>query len=75
MIDKLGKKVTPQAQELSAQLNEPKDLEDIETFISLIGEYGYKKVRKANRETAGRRRETGFRDISFTIRRLKKQGR
>jgi HKD family nuclease len=71
LIDKFGRKITLQAQELSAQLNEPKDLEDIEVFINLIKKYGYKRVREANQKTAGRRRELGFQDISWTIRLLK----
>ena len=72
LIDKFGEKIALQAQELSAQLNEPKDLEDIETFIDLIEEYGYKKVRKVNKETASKGRQLGFQDISWTIRLLKK---
>ncbi len=43
---------------------------DIEAFIELIKEYGYKKVREANEETASKHRETGYQDISWTIRLL-----
>ena len=71
LISKFGREITLQAQGLSARLNEPKDLEDIETFMSLINKYGYEKVLKANEETASKRRETGFQDISYTIRSLK----
>ena len=71
LIDKFGRKITLQAQELSAQLNEPKDLADIGTFVNLIKEYGYKNVREANRKTASKRRELGLQNISYTVKLLK----
>jgi hypothetical protein len=62
---------TRKASELSAQLNEPKDLEKIETYIELIKTYGYERVEEVNSEVASKRRETGFHDISQTILLLK----
>ena len=70
LIDKAGPKKAMRAVELSAQLNEPSDLEDISTFVDLINKHGYEKVQKANEETAKKRIETGFRDIFYTIRLL-----
>lgn len=70
LICEFGREITLQAQGLSAQLNEPKDLEDIETFINLIKKYGYDRVREVNKKTASKRRELGFQDISYTIRLL-----
>ncbi|MFC1806979.1 phospholipase D-like domain-containing protein [Candidatus Omnitrophota bacterium] len=70
-IDELSKKFSldrvMQARHLAAQLDEPKDIEKIQTFIDLMKKYGYKRVKEANTKTASKRRETGFRDISQTI--------
>ena len=71
LSEKYGSQATTQACELSAQLDEPKDLEKIETYIGLIRTYGYEKVREVNFEVAAKSRETGFRDISQVILLLK----
>ena len=71
LSEKYGSDTTQKACELSSQLNEPKDLEKIETYIGLINTYGYEKVREVNSEVASKRRETGFHDISQTILLLK----
>ncbi len=73
LTQKYGSGLTQKAQQLSAQLDEPKDIEKIETFIALIKQYGYERVRKVNSEVASKRRETGFRDISQTILLLKQE--
>jgi len=70
---KYGSDLTQKARQLSAQLDEPKDIEKIETFIALIKQYGYERVREVNSEVASKRRETGFRDISQTILLLKQE--
>jgi hypothetical protein len=69
--NKYGSKITRQAQRLSAQLNEPKDLEDIETFIRLIQTYGYPQVQRQNSLTAKSKKGSGLYDISHTIDLLK----
>ena len=67
-----GKALYHQAQKLSAQLNEPKDLGDIRTFIHLIQTHSYKKVKMANSITAKRKKGSGLYDISYTIDLLQK---
>lgn len=67
LSDKYGPETTRKAGEFSSQLNEPKDLEKIETYIKLIEIYGYELVRQVNSEVASKRSETGFRDISQVI--------
>ncbi|MEK6728357.1 MAG: phospholipase D-like domain-containing protein, partial [Candidatus Omnitrophota bacterium] len=52
LSDKYGLDPTQKACELSSQLNEPKDLDKIETYIGLIKTYGYEKVREVNSEVA-----------------------
>ena len=74
LSEKYGSDTTQKACELSSQLNEPKDLEKIDTYIGLIKTYGYEKVREVNSEVASKRRETGFRDISQVILLLKTKG-
>lgn len=69
--DKYGSDATQKACELSSQLNEPKDLDKIETYIGLIKTYGYEKVREVNSEVASNRRESGFRDLFQVILLLK----
>ena len=71
LSEKYGPDITRKACELSAQLNEPRDIEKIETYIELIRTYGYEKVREVNSLVASKRRETGFRDISQVISLLK----
>ncbi|MFA5093320.1 MAG: phospholipase D-like domain-containing protein, partial [Candidatus Omnitrophota bacterium] len=68
---KYGEFFVRQAQELSAQLNEPNDLAKIETYIDLINTYGYEKVKKVNVKVAAYRRETGFYDLAQVILLLK----
>ncbi len=68
---KYGPAQIQKACELSSQLNEPKDLDKIETYIGLIKTYGYEKVREVNSEVASQRRESGFRDITQVILLLK----
>ena len=68
---KYGIEITQQACQLSAQLNEPKDLEKIEIYIGLIKTYGYEKVREVNSKVASYRRESGFRAITQVILLLK----
>ncbi len=63
--------ITQKARKLSGQLNEPKDLQKIETYIGLINTYGYERVEEVNSEVASKRRETGFHDISQVILLLK----
>lgn len=70
---KYGEELTKKAQELSSQLNEPKDIGKIETFITLINTYGYDRVKKVNSEVASKRLETGFRSIDQTIQLLKER--
>ena len=70
LIQKYGQKTTKQAQKLSAQLDEPKDLNTIETYIHLIGKHGYKKVKAANDITARRKKGSAQRDISYVIEQL-----
>ena len=72
LFDKYGSDTTQKACELSIQLNEPKDLDKIETYIALIKTYGYAKVSQVNSEVASHRRESGFRDLSQVILLLKK---
>jgi len=71
LTQKYGSDLTQKAQQLSAQLNESKDIEKIEIFIALIKQYGYERVREVNSEVASKRRETGFRNLSQTILLLK----
>jgi len=75
LSDKYGADITQKARQLSGQLNEPKDLQKIETYIGLINTYGYEKVEEVNSEVASKRRETGFHDISQVILLLKKNPR
>jgi hypothetical protein len=67
LSDKYGADITQKARQLSAQLNEPKDLQKIETYIGLINTYGYERVEEVNSQVASKRRETGFHDISQVI--------
>lgn len=69
--NKYGIEITQQACQLSAQLNEPKDLEKVEIYIGLIKTYGYKKVREVNSKVASNSRQSGFRDITQVILLLK----
>lgn len=71
LSEKYGPDITRKSCELSAQLNEPKDIEKIETYIELIRTYGYEKVGEVNSLVASKRREAGFRDISQVILLLK----
>lgn len=67
LSNKYGADITGKAGELSAALNEPKDIEKIEIYIELINSYGYDKVKQVNSKVALYRRETGFRDLSQVI--------
>jgi hypothetical protein len=71
LSNKYGADITGKAGELSAALNEPKDIEKIEIYIELINSYGYNKVKQVNSKVALYRRETGFRDLSQVILLLK----
>jgi len=71
LSDKYGADITRKARQLSIQLNEPKDLRKLETYIGLINTYGYKRVEEVNSQVASNRRESGFHDISQVILLLK----
>jgi len=64
---KYGQEPSNKARELSAQLDDPKDLEKIETYIELINSYGYERVKAANDFVSAYRKETGFRDFAQVI--------
>lgn len=64
---KYGADITAKADELSAVLNEPKDIEKIEIYIELINSYGYDKVKQVNSKVALYSKETGFRDLAQVI--------
>jgi len=72
LTERYGADITGKAQDLSAQLGEPKDLSQIETFIILINKFGYEKVEYATCQAARRRIESGLRDISHVIDLLEK---
>lgn len=72
LISAYGKELFYQAQKLSKQLNEARDLEDIQAYIHLIQTYGYSKVKKANSLTVKRKKGSAFYDISYTITQLRK---
>ncbi len=67
LTESYGPDITKKAQDLSAQLGEPKDLSQIETFIILINKFSYEKVKYATSQAARRRIESGLRDISHVI--------
>lgn len=69
--EKYGDEITFQAQSLSRQLNEPKDLTKIEIYIHLIKEYGYEAVKKANEKAARYKKGSALRHITTTIKLLK----
>ncbi len=71
LSSKYGADLTAKAHELSGQLNEPNDLEKIQTYIELINTYGYEKVREVNSKVASYHRESGFRGLSQVILLLK----
>lgn len=72
LTGRYGPDISKKAQDLSAQLGEPKDLSQIETFIMLINKFGYEKVEYATSQAARRRTESGLRDISHVIDLLEK---
>jgi hypothetical protein len=71
LTERYGNQAVSRARGLSAQLNEPNDLYDIETFVHLIQEFGYDRVKEANDVTVTRKKGSGLWDISHTIRLLK----
>ncbi|MFA5063222.1 MAG: phospholipase D-like domain-containing protein [Candidatus Omnitrophota bacterium] len=75
LSDKYTPDLTQQACQLSAQLNEPKDLEKIETYLGLIQTYGYEKVREVNSKVASYRPESALRNLSQVILLLKNSPR
>jgi hypothetical protein len=75
LSSKYGADITQKARQFSSQLNEPKDLQKIETYIGLINTYGYERVEEVNSEVASKRRESGFHDLSQVILLLKKNPR
>jgi len=70
--EKYGAEITLQAQSLSAQLNEPKDLTKIEIYIHLIKDYGYQAVKEANEKASRYKKGSALRDITTTIKLLQK---
>jgi len=72
LSERYGPDITKKAEALSAQLGEPKDLSQIETFIMLINKFGYEKVEYATSQAARRRTESGLRDISHVIQLLER---
>lgn len=67
LLARYGKKVLEQSTDLSADLNEPKDLKDIEGFARLIREYGYDTVRDINNVTIESKKGGGRRTLEHTI--------
>ena len=67
LVGRYGKKVMKQATELSSDLNEPKDLTDIDGFARLIVEYGYDVVRNINDVTVRSKKGGGRRTLEHTI--------
>ena len=65
--DRFGVKLLSQAGLLADELNEPNDIQVIRTFIDLIQEYGFARVREANAETAKLRPHNAKRHIGYTI--------
>lgn len=55
-----GAHITRQAVYLASQLNDPKDIEKITTFIKLIKKYGYRKVSSAVNTTTKHKKGTGL---------------
>ena len=70
--EKYGAEITLQAQSLSAQLNEPKDLTKIEIYIHLIKDYGYQAVKEANEKASQYKKGSALHHITTTIKLLKK---
>jgi len=64
---KYGVKITEQAMGLAEELNTPNNLPDVETFIELIDQYGYDKVREANSKTMALGPGNPKRHIGYTI--------
>jgi hypothetical protein len=62
-----GKKLFASARELSTQIDEPNDLGQIETFITLIEMYGFDEVKKANAKTAALAPNNAKRHVGYTI--------
>ncbi len=69
-----GEEVVKQAVKLSKQLDDPNDLDDIQTFIELIGKYGYDAVRKANNFTRKMKKGSSRRTIQTTLQILTSPG-
>ena len=64
---KYGVRVVGQAKKMADELNEPRDIQVIRTFIDLIQKYGFDKVSEANAETAKLRPHNAKRHIGYTI--------
>lgn len=67
LAERYGEKTIKQARELSAALDEPKDLVDIETFAQAIEQHGYEVVQEMNEIAAGMKKGSGRRDIATTM--------
>lgn len=70
---KYGKTIVQKSIQLSSQLNEPKDIKKIKTYIKLIQEYGFDKVKKANNRTSNFKKGSGLYSIATTIEYLENQ--
>jgi len=73
LIQKYGVSLFNQAKGLSSQLGQPKDLNKIETFITLINKFGYKETRRAVSRARLKRLESGLRSLTYVISLLKPQ--
>ena len=62
-----GKKLVASAREMSTQIDEPNDLGQIETFITLVQMYGIDKVKAANSKTAALAPNNAKRHVGYTI--------
>lgn len=69
---KYGQDITHQAQEQASEVNEPKDIFIIETFIHLIQKYGYSAVRRINVDTLHHQRSSSLRHIYIVAELLSK---
>lgn len=74
-IEKLNKKygedIVGKAVGFSSEVNEPRDIDNIEVFIGLIEEYGYDRVEEVMDIVRSKRLETGFRSTQRVVLLLK----
>ena len=73
LANKYNQDIVRKAQRLSAKLNEPKDIKKIKTYIELINEYGYHKVKRTNKRVSLKRSKIRIPDISQVILLLKQE--